>query len=140
MTKNIFDSEVCCLQRKALQKDLKNLEVRIFETLKKIAQLSDMSHDGHKESLKAAIISMQKDFEDCAEKLSSIQIALKDLEKVVTTYKDVQFKIENSFKTQKNRVKLLTKVVYILSGVMLLYVITGEDLSKVLSFVIKLLA
>ena len=37
MTDNNYDKEVCDLRRSSIKKDLKNLEVRIFETLKKIA-------------------------------------------------------------------------------------------------------
>ncbi len=141
-----FKKEICNLKYSSLKKDIKNLEIRIFETLKKISQLSDMTHDGQREALKTAIISVQKDLDVTTSCFKNLEKSISDLDVQVELHKTINkdikrdnINIKNSLDIQKNKIKFLTKIVYFLFVLIALSILTGEDLSKLLTTVVKLL-
>ena len=140
-----FEKEVCDLRCTSLKNCTKNLEVRIFETLKKISQLSDMAHDGHKTALKSSIISMQKDFEISYKDFENIKKDLQELEEALKNCNSISKAVEkdniyikNSLKVEQNKVKYLIRIVYCLGVLIGLYILTGEDLSKLLTIAVRL--
>ena len=135
---NDIDKDYCAIKSESIKNSVKNLELRIFETLKKITQLSDMAHNGHKEALRSVILSIQKDLDINTKKFEQIEQGVKDLQSLdsKTEFKVLFIEIA----ALKRKIKLLTRTVIIICGVLLVFIITKGDFTATIKFIIKLLA